>query len=68
MKFVCLLLVQEMRQTELLSDVERQLKESMTLSGAAQRAVCDMLLSCATTHRNMHDIVNNHTFAVMVRT
>lgn len=56
-----------MKQAVLLDEVRSKLEGSKHLSGQCLQAVCDMLLSCAITHRNTHDIVNNHTFAVMVR-
>ena len=55
-----------MSMSELLSQVKGALQDSRYLQGAALKAVCDMMLSCASTHRNMKDIIQNHTFAVMV--
>ena len=51
---------------ELLEKVQKILTSSKDLHGNILKSVCDMILSCATTHRSMKDIIQNHTFAVMV--
>ena len=51
---------------ELLEKVQTILTSSKDLHGNVLKSLCDTILSCATTHRSMKDIIQNHTFAVMV--
>ena len=49
-----------------LEKVQEVLTSSREVQGSVLKATCDTLLNCATTYRSMKDIIQNHTFAVMV--
>ena len=55
-------LVNEVQTTLLAGPLVNECETSGLL-----KVVCDMLLQTATRHRTASDVVNNHTFAVLVR-
>ena len=56
----------QLEMTAVLEKVQEVLTSSREVQGSVLKATCDTLLSCATTYRSMKDIIQNHTFAVMV--
>ena len=56
----------QLEMAAVLEKVQEVLTSSREVQGSVLKATCDTLLSCATTYRSMKDIIQNHTFAVMV--
>ena len=60
-----MLISQELRSDQLMAILKREITQSKTLSGPLFKCLCDSLINCA-TYTTTDDIVQQHTFNVMV--